>query len=621
MGLIDFALQAQNGPDGKPHNQHFGFFGQTEYQATPRLTLTVGLRYELNTPFIDDTNQLGNFNYKVAGGQLVVNKGEKINPLWAQAVGNTPFVLNSTAGLPEGLRHLDKTNLQPRVGVAWKPLESDSVFKASVGSYSVPVLGAVLFSLLGVDTSYYAAYTPSTANPILNWSNVFSAAPGQGSAFPGYRRANQWDLKDPRVIQWNASFEQNLGANIVAKATYIGSHTYDLIYSPDLNQVKPNTTGYAAGYAVLDDPTLRAQTLKFPNFNEVLTRANGPSDRYEALILELNRRFSKGLSFTNAYTLIDNKTNALGTAPNGAIPTGGQGDNGGNVNNIYDSKSDTGNAFYDPRHKFLSTAVYELPFGRGRHFDGHASRLSDLAIGGWSATGILLYHSGFFLTPYFPSGVSDPSGTKPSQRSVSQQRPDCSAGSGTGAHGTLQNFFDGSKYSIPGNFIGRFGNCGVGILQGPHTVTFSMSTGKDFHLTDSLALRYEAQFSNLFDVVNWATPNMNVASSTFGLITSSQQTTQAGPRTIQMSLRCVTRVVAGRRGDAAVLAGPIALLVPSKLVPLLHLFRAILPAAGSADRRPGPAAPESTPLPGPEATWRRLPRTAPPDPSGSPDRR
>ena len=58
----------------------------------PNLTLTAGLRYEVNTPFQDATNQLGNFNYKVPGGQLVVNPNENINPLWKEAVGNTPFV-------------------------------------------------------------------------------------------------------------------------------------------------------------------------------------------------------------------------------------------------------------------------------------------------------------------------------------------------------------------------------------------------------------------------------------------------------------------------------------------------------------------------------------------------
>jgi hypothetical protein len=158
-------------------------------------------------------------------------------------------------------------------------------------------------------------------------------------------------------------------------------------------------------------------------------------------------------------------------------------------------------------------------------------------VGGWSTTGIFLFHTGNFLTPYFPSGVADPSGTDPKERSVSQQRPDCSSGLGWyGAHPSISSFFSAAPYSIPGNDIGRFGNCGVGILQGPKTTTLSMSAGKNFRVTEKLALRYEAQFSNLFNITNWGEPNTNITGA-FGQITSSQSGSQAGPRTIQMSLR------------------------------------------------------------------------------------
>ncbi|MGD0459637.1 MAG: hypothetical protein ABSC21_18060 [Terriglobia bacterium] len=119
-----------------------------------------------------------------------------------------------------------------------------------------------------------------------------------------------------------------------------------------------------------------------------------------------------------------------------------------------------------------------------------------------------------------------------------------------GASGYLSNpttsaFFNVSAYNVPAHPvdasgtaepIGRFGNCGVGILEGPGTATFSMSAGKTFHLNERFGLRYEAQFSNLFNLANWGLPNMNITGK-FGLISSSQEVAQAGPRTIQMSLR------------------------------------------------------------------------------------
>jgi len=542
LGYLDEADQAQNGPDGKPYNYHWDFFGQTEYKLRSNLTVTVGLRYEYNTPFNDATNQLGQFDYFKNSpdyGKLIYDTGEKLSPAWVAAVGGmSQFVLNTQVGLPTSLRFTDKGNVQPRLGISWSPW-SGTVVRAAAGMYSVPVLGAVLYSLLGVDTSNFGSYFPTAGPGSQTWSNVFGNAaagpPPCPTSCPGYRRANQWNLVDPRVIQWNAAIEKNVGFRSVAKISYIGSHTYDLIDSPDLNQIPANTLGYW--------PYRAEFGANFPNFREVLTRANGPGDKYEAAIFELNRRFGHGFTFDNAFTLTWNRTNALGAVPSSAIPVGGQGDNGDNVLNAFDIGASTGNAFYDPRKKFLGTLVYDLPIGRGKQYLGSSSRPMDLLFGGWSVSGITLYHSGFWLTPYFPSSLSDPSGTAPQYRSVKQQNPDCVSGmNGYLSNPTVSTFFNVDAYSVPASDIGRFGSCGVGILQGPDTVTFSMSAGKTVHLSERFAVRYEAQFANLFNINNWGIPNLNVSSSSFGKITSEQDGTpgsQAGPRSIQMQLRLI----------------------------------------------------------------------------------
>ena len=530
QGRIDDAVQAQNGPDGKPFGYHYGGFAQDEWRIRPNVTLTVGLRYEVNTPFNEASHQLGNFDRNYPGGRLVIQNEETglINPLWKGAVGNTPFVTASQVGLPDTLRYTYHGNIQPRLGLAWSP-DSKTSIRASMGIYSVPVLGAVLYSLLGVDTSYYADYGTTF------FPNAFPSGAGSAAAFPGYRRANQYNLKDPRVIQWNLSIDHDIGWNTLLRAGYTGSHTYNLIYSPDLNQVLPNTVGYAALVAT---PALRAQNLRYPNFREVLTRDNGPSAKYDALTLEANHRFAHDLTFSNSFTWAKDITNALGVAPSSAIPAGGQGDNGDNVNNLFNIAADSGNAYYNPRQRFVSTVVYDLPVGRGKKYFGSVSRAADLVVGGWRTTAVALAQTGPWLTPYFPSSLADPSGTFPSSRSVSQQRPDCVSGqSGYLSNPTTADYFNVNAYSIPKSNIGRFGNCGVGILEGPGTGVFSASVGKTFSISERIGLRYEAQFANLFNILNKAAPNMNVASSSFGLISQSQLVQQAGPRSIQMMLR------------------------------------------------------------------------------------
>jgi len=371
----------------------------------------------------------------------------------------------------------------------------------------------------------------------MTWANVFGGGaagpPPCPTSCPGYRRANQWDLKDPHVFQWSTAFERNIGFKSVAKISYVGSYTWDLIYSPDLNQIPANTLGYWQYRA--------ANGANFPNFREVLTRSNGPEDKYNAVSFEFNRRFGQGLQFNNAYTVAWNKTNALGAVPNSAIGVGGQGDNGANVLNVFNLDAIKGNAFYDPRHKFLNTFVYELPFGRGKKFGSSISRSADMLAGGWTVSGITLLHSGNWLTPYFPSSLADPSGTSPQYRSVANQPADCASGqSGTLSNPTVDKFFDVKAFSVPASNIGRFGNCTVGSLQGPRTATFSMSAAKTVRVGEKFSVRYEAQFANLFNITNWGLPKTNVSSSSFGLISSQQDGTpgsQAGPRSIQMVLR------------------------------------------------------------------------------------
>lgn len=554
-GFVSEADYAQNGPDGQPFASHYGLFAQDDWKATKRLTLSYGIRYEINPPFNDKTNQLGQFDRNFPGGRLIT-QGQKgmalISPSWRAQVGDTPFVTNDAVGLPITLRNTYYGNVQPRVGFAYDAYgDGKTIVKAHVGSYSVPVLGAVLYSLLGVNTSNFPEFVTSATNPLI-FPNVFGAsgtypvncnsastlpagATAGSASCPGYRRANDENLKDPRVIQWNGSVEQEFSHSTVLRLIYTGSHTTQLIYSPDLNQVEPNTVGYAALTAT---PALRQANLKYPNFSEVLTRDNGPSAKYDALTVEAQRRFGSGLTFDASYNWAHNASNALGSAPSSLIGDGGQGDNGPNTLDYYDIHRDYGNVIFTRRNRFVNTFNYTFPVGRGQKYFSGISRTANLLAGGWNLTGITVWQSGAFLTPTFTPSGDDPSGTNPGQRSAgAYQRPDYVQGTNANPHPGLNHYFNANAFSAPGPDIGRFGDAWVGMLRGPSLAVFSSSLGKNFELTERFKLRYEADFSNLLNVKNLANPNTNISSGNFGVVSAVVNQEQAGPRTIQMSLR------------------------------------------------------------------------------------
>lgn len=185
-------------------------------------------------------------------------------------------------------------------------------------------------------------------------------------------------------------------------------------------------------------------------------------------------------------------------------------------------------SLFTRRNRFLTTFFYDLPFGNGKRYMSGVNGFTNAVLGNWTVAGILLAQSGPYLTPTF-SGT-DPSGTGVLVRGVtSTQRPDCVATP------SLSNF---NAFAIPGNDIGRFGNCGVGILEGPGTEVFSATLGKQFRLTERLGMKFEAQFANLFNHVNPDIPTTNVSSpSSFGVSHDVQGGEQAGPRTIQFGLR------------------------------------------------------------------------------------
>jgi hypothetical protein len=323
--------------------------------------------------------------------------------------------------------------------------------------------------------------------------------------------------------------------------------TDDLVWGPNENDMSYSSTTKAASRPLTDRP--------FPNWGIVNSRSNGANAFYNALQVEANRRMQHGLTFQSAYTLAKNLQDDEGPDSTGfAREMGG---NKGEVSSYKNNRRlDYGNDYGTRRQRWITTGVYQFPFGRGRSFGAKMNRAEDAVVGGWQLSSIFVWQTGPFLTAFMPGSSNDPSGTGSGVLYGRDQHPDRVAGvSVVPANRSRSQWLNKSAFACPSNTgytayggttcnvgystnpIGRFGNEHVGDIVGPGTINLSAGLSKRFEITNNLHLRAEGTFTNVLNHTNLNDPNMDETSSTFGVITSSRGSDFGGARTGQVSVK------------------------------------------------------------------------------------
>jgi hypothetical protein len=543
LGLPTESDIANAGPNYDGHARAYGFFVQDAFKVTPKLTVEYGLRYEYHPPFHDTTLQMTNFD-NITGAAVVPNQKSLAlaaepflqsvnacglptpNPTDYGLFPCTPVLTAKQAGYPESLRVSDKTKFLPRLSFAYR-LNDKTVIRAGGGMFDQTLLGDIFYSLIGIHTSDYRTYYNSLNNnlqPAYQFPNTHTGGIGAISAAgnAAFGTANQRDLRDPYSEQWSFTIERDLGASTGLRVTYTGLHSVGLIVSPDWNQIPAQNQPY--------DPAQKP----FPNWSEIKTRVNAGTSQYHGLETVVTHRFTQGIFFQSSYVWSKNISNAEGDAPNaGFAPEEGY----GRISNRFNLNGDRGDVSFTRRHRWLTTANIEIPFGRGKRYGANMNRALDAVLGGWQTTNIFIWQTGPYLTPTY-SGDNDPSGTNAPNRSGSPHpdRLPLSAcdGLSTSEARVFQNncFFYG--WSGP---IGRFGNSGNSVVQGPGTVVWNTGLAKNFLLTEALKLHFEATSTNALNHPNLGTPAMSAGRSSFGTISSLQDPEGAGARVLQLALR------------------------------------------------------------------------------------
>lgn len=550
----------------------YALYAQDNWKVSRSFTAEYGIRYELHPPYSDPGGDIGNFDPGVplsgraiypAGHASILAPGYLAdfnacpvpgvnNPYATGAPQNgapcTPVVPNTAVGIPSGLRNYPKLRFAPRIGFAWRPFGNDlTAIRAGFGVYNDTTLGSGYYSMTAalqantrIFTNTKTARGPAFQWPSTNGGGIAISPPTYGTAYFGTGNSINW--KDPYSMQWDLSVDHDFGKGVGARISYIGMKTDDLVWGPDVNNMSYSSTTPALQRPLSDRP--------FPNWGIINMRNTGAQANYHSLQLEASRRLSKGLEFSSTYTFAKNLADNAGTNPTSFAT-----ENGGRATYVATPAIDYGNVYGTRRHRWITTATYDLPFGHGQHFGG-MNRREDAVLGGWRLSNIFLLQSGPWLTPYIPGGVADPSGTGSGIITGRAQRPD-RLGSGIPRNRTRSAWLDASAFACPSNSgysstsfagkactvgvssapIGRFGTSSVGDVQGPGTVNLSSGLSKVFKVTEGLNLRAEGTFTNVLNHANLADPNLNTTNGSFGKIIAARGSDFAGSRTGQVSLR------------------------------------------------------------------------------------
>ncbi len=487
---------------------------QDTIRATQRLTLTLGLRGESSTGWNEAHGRAA--NYVFTDG--VISSQPRI--------ASSGFTTNNAKFLPE-----------PRIGIAYA-IHPETVIKGGFGIYYElqDALGYRMDQNAPFNSTYSIASIPVSQLPI----DPNAPPPKKALLVPGGVQPN---FKMPTLISWTLGVEQQITPSTTFSLRYVGSHGYHEIVGIDANTPVPTIcpaspcpavypSNFPAGLAGTPVPAgsyyIPAGTPRSnPTLANTWTWFSWGDSLYNALELDFNQRFSKGLALRGVYTwskALDDGDSVNGTTAGNAP---------GLVANPYDIKADWGPATYDVRNIGIVSAVYDLPFGQGKQFGSGLRGFSGTMISGWSVNSILTLQSGFPFTAQLSYNPSNDGDTR------NPVRPFLNPNfTGNPIIGTPQQWFNPNVFLQPPPSSGFFGNAARDNLVGPGLATWDFSAIKNTKLRESLSLQFRAEIFNLLNRANFNTPALitftpSGLSGTVGAITSTSTTA----RQVQFALK------------------------------------------------------------------------------------
>lgn len=479
-------------------------YAQDQWRVTRKLTLNLGLRYEVNSPFAEIRDRLNQF----APGQQSTVRPEAPRGI----------LFPGDPGVAKRIVNMYYKGLMPRVGFAYDPTGKGRMsLRASYGIFYDPFSNGSSMPMQAAISALPWLQAVQLGGPALNYTDPWRGTPGPfGPEYfpqPTTILTEDASARPPYAQNWNFSIQHSLPSSLLLEVRYVGTKGTRL---PRFIEANPSIYRPGDSANTVDARRIHANCNSAGqcSFASVGLLTYATNSTYHAMQTTLSRRFSRGVAFSTSYVFsktLDyvSSMNVAGSAPR---LISGENDI---AQNPFDLRAEHGPSLFDAKHRWVANASWEV-------------------FGGWQLNGIATVSSGTPFTVYDTRNVAQ-QGSHPEISGFAGSRPDVLSDPNQGPR-TVEQWVSPAAFRRLDAVLeaGRFGNAGRNIVRGPGQSTVDASLSKSFAMGETARWQLRLEGFNILNHANFGVPVNDLVSPNFGRIL------EAGPpRVLQVGLKFI----------------------------------------------------------------------------------